>query len=559
MQSNLRRNRWQSRFGAAYKMGIAIAVTAWGGLASAQTTVPKAAAPSLRVKAATGVSVVMRPFRDPWPAGRQRFWDISDHAEQRFDAFLNGSQKFNYQSSYPNSTQRTQVTLTYDKAPGVPYFVAHIEAVGLKPNFAYQIKLAGKPTYGRRGHGPSVVKDASGHITTVADGGGEDWANEQLGKAGRWWCDTSHATQTNFDDSHYFSAYKNAAVADSHSMYGYIYVGMFVTNARGEASIDFTSRSSYHITWAGWQGGIQDVEDYFSPFSIAGHLIKSAPTTYYGYGTAAPMNSVRLFYEYEPGRARNNVRLPPGLYRCRVMLTEESFHNSPASPEGGYWKGVLINEDHAYDSVGNLLGPDTIASNDITFRIGNVSAPAAPQNLSATARDGQVALAWTPVAGATYYRIKRATIEDGPYLTIAGGFATAASTFIDDTVTVGTKYFYVVSAVASGVEGAESVEASTLSPLPAVPLAPTALTATAVSSSRISLKWRDNANNEDGFKIERSIDGVKFLEIKWVGPNVTAYGNTSLNAAATYIFRVRAYHAGGDSAYSNTARARTLQ
>lgn len=42
------------------------------------------------------------------------------------------------------------------------------------------------------------------------------------------------------------------------------------------------------------------------------------------------------------------------------------------------------------------------------------------------------------------------------------------------------------------------------------PAAPTDLTATAVSSSRIELRWTDNATTETGFKLERSLDGVTF-------------------------------------------------
>src|SRR5689334_5296313 len=75
---------------------------------------PKAAAPFPLVKTTSRASVVLQPFRDPWPAGRERFRDISDHAQNEFDAFLNGSQEFNYENDYTNSAQKTQVTLTYD-------------------------------------------------------------------------------------------------------------------------------------------------------------------------------------------------------------------------------------------------------------------------------------------------------------------------------------------------------------------------------------------------------------------------------------------------------------
>jgi pectate lyase len=95
-------------------------------------------------------------------------------------------------------------------------------------------------------------------------------------------------------------------------------------------------------------------------------------------------------------------------------------------------------------------------------------------------------------------------------------------------------------------------------PPPSPPAAPGSLAATAISGSQINLGWSDNSNNEDGFKIERSTDGVNFTQIATVGANVTSYPNTGLAAATTYYYRVRAYNAGGDSGYSNTASATTL-
>ncbi|GIW53280.1 MAG: hypothetical protein KatS3mg081_2635 [Gemmatimonadales bacterium] len=96
--------------------------------------------------------------------------------------------------------------------------------------------------------------------------------------------------------------------------------------------------------------------------------------------------------------------------------------------------------------------------------------------------------------------------------------------------------------------------------VPVPPAAPTNLMATAVSSSRIDLSWTDSANNEDGFRIERCVGSgcSSFTQIDTVGANVTAYQNTGLMAATSYSYRVRAYNAGGNSGYSNTATATTL-
>jgi hypothetical protein len=78
-----------------------------------------------------------------------------------------------------------------------------------------------------------------------------------------------------------------------------------------------------------------------------------------------------------------------------------------------------------------------------------------------------------------------------------------------------------------------------------------------VSSSQINLSWTDNSNNETGFKVERSSDGTTFTQIATVGANVTTYADTGLPALTKYYYRVRAYNAGGNSAYSNIASAKT--
>ncbi len=90
-----------------------------------------------------------------------------------------------------------------------------------------------------------------------------------------------------------------------------------------------------------------------------------------------------------------------------------------------------------------------------------------------------------------------------------------------------------------------------------LPDAPTTLTATAVSSSQIDLGWTDNANDEDGFEVEWSLDGNNFSHLATLGSNVTSYSDTGLSASTTYFYRVRAFNGSGNSAYSNTANATT--
>jgi hypothetical protein len=93
---------------------------------------------------------------------------------------------------------------------------------------------------------------------------------------------------------------------------------------------------------------------------------------------------------------------------------------------------------------------------------------------------------------------------------------------------------------------------------PLMPAAPSDLVATAVSDSQIELAWTDNSGNEEGFKIERWNEELgEYEEIATVAANVTGFSDTGLAPDTTYSYRVRAFNAAGDSAYTNQAEATT--
>jgi fibronectin type 3 domain-containing protein len=69
--------------------------------------------------------------------------------------------------------------------------------------------------------------------------------------------------------------------------------------------------------------------------------------------------------------------------------------------------------------------------------------------------------------------------------------------------------------------------------------------------SNITLSWDDNANNESGYKIERAIGTQPYEEIGTVTENVNIFTD-SIVLGTQYSYRVRAYNAFGNSAYSNT-------
>lgn len=98
-----------------------------------------------------------------------------------------------------------------------------------------------------------------------------------------------------------------------------------------------------------------------------------------------------------------------------------------------------------------------------------------------------------------------------------------------------------------------------LAPGSSRPATPSNLSAAAASGSKINLRWTDNSNNESGFSIERSVNtSSNFTQIATVGAGVTNYADSGLTVSTFYYYRVRAFNASGNSAYSNTAKAKTL-
>lgn len=104
---------------------------------------------------------------------------------------------------------------------------------------------------------------------------------------------------------------------------------------------------------------------------------------------------------------------------------------------------------------------------------------------------------------------------------------------------------------AENYQGFPSENPSSPSSLPA---APGALVLSAIASDPehgVRLTWTDNADNEEGFRIERRIPPASFAEIATVAADVVQYDDLTVSPDTTYEFRVCAYNAAGDSTFES--------
>lgn len=193
--------------------------------------------------------------------------------------------------------------------------------------------------------------------------------------------------------------------------------------------------------------------------------------------------------------------------------------------------------------------------------------PARPTGLTATATDGGgILLDWQDNSGVEDGFVIERWV-DGAYqvvLTVGPGVTDAA--IVGRFEASSTQRFIVRAFVTDPLTGEQrSLASNEAQTTPGTwPEAPTALTAVAVSDAGIDLAWTDNADDETGYDVERSVNGVTWtwIALAPAGEGGTAsYADRALTGGegSVYSYRVRATKIGSpNSAYSNVAKADTL-
>lgn len=208
----------------------------------------------------------------------------------------------------------------------------------------------------------------------------------------------------------------------------------------------------------------------------------------------------------------------------------------------------------SYSPVSNVLTGNQVSTPQNSWQTPSsptVALPAAPSWTGATGGTNSVTLNWGDVSNELGYIIQRST--DGWNFSEVTRVNANVTSYTNWGLSTGTKYYYrVVSYNNGGTNNGTVVNATTAAATVSAPATPGWLSGAASGSNGVNLVWGD-VGNETGYIIERSTDGWTFNEVARVGQSVTSYANTGLSASTKYVYRVKAYNAGGTSGASQTA------
>jgi len=224
----------------------------------------------------------------------ERFLDIGARAYSR---------EFLEDFSYTDPDKMPKVRVEYLARSEA--FAGRVVGSGLKPNFAYQIKLRG------------VWEDRE--------------AFENIGYTGRW---RLPGRGTNYTDKDYEESEEKSEVE------AYILFDYTVTDPAGNISKEFYLDSSLHVLWS----FTQQREPRLTDTSPVPFIRDGGDRRLYAH-PRADLSPQALFAESQQHFGKANVRapmgqafLPPGHYRAEVVLTEESFHGYG---DCGFWATVM--------------------------------------------------------------------------------------------------------------------------------------------------------------------------------------------------------------------------
>lgn len=189
----------------------------------------------------------------------------------------------------------------------------------------------------------------------------------------------------------------------------------------------------------------------------------------------------------------------------------------------------------------------------------NPSTPEAPSNLLASSfSESSVDLSWDDNSDNETGFVVETSSDGGSTFTTTTTLAANSTDYTVSDLASSTAYHFRVKAINSSVSSSytDVANATTQSGAPGEP---GSLQIFVLNSSQINLTWTDSSMNETSFAIERSVgDNTNFVQIGTSAADNGTYFDTTVSAATTYYYRVRALRTGyPSSGYSSEVNGTT--
>ncbi len=252
----------------------------------------------------------------------------------------------------------------------------------------------------------------------------------------------------------------------------------------------------------------------------------------------------------------------------KVSATTLPLRSPPASPTNLIGTAINCNQiditwqDNATDETNYIKAKNSYGDSGYSNEI-NITTPLcgtppnAPTNLTLNViSSSQINLSWNDNSdNEDGFKVERKE-ESGSYVLITT-LISNTTLFNDSTTSGNKKYYYRVYAFNSYGVSNFSNESIVTTPLCGnKPNAPSNLFGETVSKSEISLPWKDNSDNEDGFILKKEEAG-SYNIVTTLPKDTNKYSDKNLLPDKTYYYRIKAFNSFGESDYSNELKIKT--
>ena len=184
-------------------------------------------------------------------------------------------------------------------------------------------------------------------------------------------------------------------------------------------------------------------------------------------------------------------------------------------------------------------GDSPMSGSDTGWR--NLPAPTGVAASDGTYTD-KVRVTWTPVAGASAYRVFRKLGTAAP-VEVAFVLGESSAQVDDSSAAVAKSYLYSVKTVCGLGDSASSLSDAGIR----APAAPAGVTATdGLSTANVRVTW-SLSSGATGYQVYRRTEGGSAVLIKSLGSTIAAYDDTTAVALTTYLYSVVATGSGVSS------------